>query len=110
MDVVASSLNYNCIEIIQMLLTKMLLTEILLDVTNEEIYHVAKDVHRKAIKGMLILSSFVNCFILHGLEHLKYIVSIHKVSISVRERKCNDSVLVITFCCPVQCTVLCSSL
>ncbi|XP_044283366.1 arginine/serine-rich protein PNISR isoform X1 [Varanus komodoensis] len=34
-----------------MLLTKMLLTEILLDVTNEEIYYVAKDVHRKAIKA-----------------------------------------------------------
>jgi len=35
-----------------MMLTKMLLTEILLDVTNEEIYYVAKDVHRKATKGM----------------------------------------------------------
>lgn len=42
-----------------MLLTKMLLTEILLDVTNEEIYYVAKDVHRKAIKGMLMLSIFI---------------------------------------------------
>lgn len=35
-----------------MMMTKMLLTEILLDVTNEEIYYVAKDVHRKATKGM----------------------------------------------------------
>ncbi|KAK2512266.1 hypothetical protein Q9233_016374 [Columba guinea] len=34
-----------------MMLTKMLLTEILLDVTNEEIYYVAKDVHRKATKA-----------------------------------------------------------
>lgn len=34
-----------------MLLTKMLLTEILLDVTDEEIYYVAKDAHRKATKG-----------------------------------------------------------
>ncbi|KYO40044.1 arginine/serine-rich protein PNISR [Alligator mississippiensis] len=34
-----------------MFLTKMLLTEILLDVTNEEIYYVAKDVHRKATKA-----------------------------------------------------------
>lgn len=36
-----------------MLLTKMLLTEILLDVTDEEIYYVAKDAHRKATKGIL---------------------------------------------------------
>ncbi|EPY74761.1 hexaprenyldihydroxybenzoate methyltransferase, mitochondrial [Camelus ferus] len=36
-----------------MLLTKMLLTEILLDVTDEEIYYVAKDAHRKATKGGL---------------------------------------------------------
>ena len=34
-----------------MLLTKMLLTEILLDVTDEEIYYVAKDAHRKATKA-----------------------------------------------------------
>lgn len=40
---------------LQMMLTKMLLTEILLDVTNEEIYYVAKDVHRKATKGMPVL-------------------------------------------------------
>lgn len=46
-------------KIVQMLLTKMLLTEILLDVTNEEIYYVAKDVHRKAIKGTLRLCSFI---------------------------------------------------
>lgn len=31
----------------------MLLTEILLDVTDEEIYYVAKDAHRKATKGIL---------------------------------------------------------
>lgn len=36
-----------------MLLTKMLLTEILLDVTDEEIYYIAKDAHRKATKGIL---------------------------------------------------------
>lgn len=41
-----------------MMLTKMLLTEILLDVTNEEIYYVAKDVHRKATKGMPGLGGF----------------------------------------------------
>ncbi|XP_006881299.1 PREDICTED: arginine/serine-rich protein PNISR [Elephantulus edwardii] len=34
-----------------MLLTKMLLTEILLDVTDEEIYYIAKDAHRKATKA-----------------------------------------------------------
>lgn len=34
-----------------MLMTKMLLTEILLDVTNEEIYSIAKETHRKATKG-----------------------------------------------------------
>lgn len=44
---------------LQMMLTKMLLTEILLDVTNEEIYYVAKDVHRKATKGMPIIFKFV---------------------------------------------------
>lgn len=36
-----------------MLLTKMLLTEILVDVTDEEIYYIAKDAHRKATKGIL---------------------------------------------------------
>lgn len=44
-----------------MMLTKTLLTEILLDVTNEEIYYVAKDVHRKATKGMRVL--FLFCFV-----------------------------------------------
>lgn len=39
-----------------MLLTKMLLTEILLDVTDEEIYYIAKDAHRKATKGILWVS------------------------------------------------------
>jgi hypothetical protein len=43
-----------------MLLTKMLLTEILLDVTDEEIYYVAKDAHRKATKGILWVFWF--CF------------------------------------------------
>lgn len=45
-------------DFLQMMLTKMLLTEILLDVTNEEIYYVAKDVHRKATKGMPVLRLF----------------------------------------------------
>ncbi|KAG2467617.1 UBP45 hydrolase, partial [Polypterus senegalus] len=36
-----------------MMLTKTILTEVLLEVTNEEIYNVAKDVHRKATKGGL---------------------------------------------------------
>lgn len=45
-----------------MMLTKMLLTEILLDVTNEEIYYVAKDVHRKATKGMQGSGGFFNFF------------------------------------------------
>lgn len=35
-----------------MLLTKTLLTEVLLEVTNEEIYQVAKETHRKATKGL----------------------------------------------------------
>lgn len=50
-----------------MVMTKMLLTEILLDVTNEEIYYVAKDVHRKATKGMPVLFSVssVNILYLH---------------------------------------------
>lgn len=42
-----------------MLLTKMLLTEILLDVTDEEIYYVAKDAHRKATKGTLWVFLFL---------------------------------------------------
>lgn len=42
------------------MLTKMLLTEILLDVTDEEIYYVAKDAHRKATKGICGCSWF--CF------------------------------------------------
>ncbi|XP_061772419.1 arginine/serine-rich protein PNISR isoform X2 [Nerophis ophidion] len=36
-----------------MIITKTLLTEILLEVTNEEILHVAKEVHRKATRGGL---------------------------------------------------------
>nr|XP_057909556.1 arginine/serine-rich protein PNISR isoform X2 [Doryrhamphus excisus] len=36
-----------------MIITKTLLTEILLEVTNEEIQHVAKEVHRKATRGGL---------------------------------------------------------
>lgn len=37
-----------------MIITKTLLTEILLEVTNEEIRHVAKDAHRKATRGLLV--------------------------------------------------------
>lgn len=75
-----------------MLLTKMLLTEILLDVTNEEIYYVAKDVHRKAIKGTLMLfSSFIKYHFLHVLEHFKSIVCVLKISLNVRVRICNSS-------------------
>ena len=40
-----------------MLLTKTLLTEVLLEVTNEEILQVAKETHRKATKGVLTFSS-----------------------------------------------------
>lgn len=40
-----------------MFLTKTLLTEVLLEVTNEEILHVAKETHRKATKGVPIISS-----------------------------------------------------
>lgn len=36
-----------------MVLTKTLLTEILLEVTNEEIQSVAKETRRKATKGLL---------------------------------------------------------
>lgn len=62
-------LAFNCkCNFFQMMLTKMLLTEILLDVTNEEIYYVAKDVHRKATKGVPVfffLVSSVNILYLH---------------------------------------------
>lgn len=37
-----------------MIITKTLLTEILLEVTNEEILHVAKEAHRKATRGLLL--------------------------------------------------------
>lgn len=37
-----------------MIITKTLLTEILLEVTNEEIQHVAKEVHRKATRGLIL--------------------------------------------------------
>lgn len=37
-----------------MVITKTLLTEILLEVTNEEILHVAKEAHRKATRGLLL--------------------------------------------------------
>lgn len=39
-----------------MIITKTLLTEILLEVTNEEIQHVAKETHRKATRGLLLIS------------------------------------------------------
>lgn len=41
----------------QMLMTKTLLTEVLLEVTNEEIFQVAKETHRKATKGLLLFPS-----------------------------------------------------
>lgn len=37
-----------------MVITKTLLTEILLEVTNEEILHVAKETHRKATRGLVL--------------------------------------------------------
>lgn len=40
-----------------MFMTKTLLTEVLLEVTNEEIQQVAKETHRKASKGLLLFSS-----------------------------------------------------
>lgn len=38
----------------KMIITKTLLTEILLEVTNEEILHVAQETHRKATRGLLL--------------------------------------------------------
>lgn len=38
-------------------MTKTLLTEVLLEVTNEEIFLVAKETHRKATKGLLLFPS-----------------------------------------------------
>lgn len=40
-----------------MVMTKTLLTEVLLEVTNEEIIQVAKEAHRKATKGLLLFPS-----------------------------------------------------
>lgn len=41
----------------QMVMTKTLLTEVLLEVTNEEIFLVAKETHHKATKGLLLFPS-----------------------------------------------------
>lgn len=38
-------------------MTKTLLTEVLLEVTNEEIFLLAKETHRRATKGLLLFSS-----------------------------------------------------
>lgn len=48
----------------QMLLTKTLLTEVLLEVTNEEIARVASKIHRKASKGLspLLFCPFSRAF------------------------------------------------
>lgn len=40
-----------------MVMTKTLLTEVLLEVTNEEIQQVAKETHHKASKGLVLFSS-----------------------------------------------------
>ncbi|XP_059839151.1 arginine/serine-rich protein PNISR isoform X3 [Hypanus sabinus] len=40
-----------------MIMMKMLLTEVLLEVTNEEIYYVAREAHRKATKGLASLNA-----------------------------------------------------
>ena len=40
-----------------MVITKTLLTEILLEVTNEEVQQVARETHRKATKGLISSSS-----------------------------------------------------
>lgn len=60
-----------------MLLTKMLLTEILLDVTDEEIYYVAKDAHRKATKGiswMFLVLFLWGCFDFGGCFGLFFVI------------------------------------
>lgn len=41
-------------------ITKTLLTEILLGVTNEEILGVARETHRKATRGLLPLPLFIH--------------------------------------------------
>lgn len=60
-------------------MTKTLLTEILLEVTNEEILHVAKEAHRKATRGLLlsfqvhassILLTKALCLSLKRIHHL----------------------------------------
>jgi len=38
-------------------MTKTLLTEVLLEVTNEEIFILAKETHRRATKGLPLFSS-----------------------------------------------------
>lgn len=43
-----------------MIITKTLLTEILLEVTNEEILHVAKEAHRKATRGLILSSVYAS--------------------------------------------------
>ncbi|XP_067840876.1 arginine/serine-rich protein PNISR isoform X2 [Heptranchias perlo] len=49
-----------------MIMMKMLLTEVLLEVTNEEIYYVAREVHRKATKAVVV--QFCNAIETHDFE------------------------------------------
>lgn len=65
-----------------MVMTKTLLTEILLEVTNEEILHVAKEAHRKATRGLL-LSFPVNAPSMLLTEKCLYLKRIH-VDVSLK--------------------------
>lgn len=48
----AAYLTWLSFHVMQMLMTKTLLTEVLLEVTNEEIVRVVLETHRKASKGL----------------------------------------------------------
>lgn len=62
-----------------MVMTKTLLTEILLEVTNEEILHVARDTHRKATRGLVLyfplfaLSLLVTKTLCLNLDRIRYV-------------------------------------
>lgn len=51
-DISRTYFTWMSCHVAQMLLTKTLLTEVLLEVTNEEIVRVALETHRKASKGL----------------------------------------------------------
>lgn len=72
-----------------MIITKTLLTEILLEVTNEEILHVAKETHRKATRGLLLTfpvyasSMLATKTLYFNLKRIRYICKLFKLNLII---------------------------